>query len=452
MMHRVANGRAASYLGCLVMSLALVSVLLVPHAAALGVAQRAPIRFSPLDGGKPVLPTVLVTALVVLPNGTVYAGGHVMVKSTYAFANPPVVPAGSVWLVSHDQGAHWTRRVSTMNVDIVRQAASGMLPWTDHHTWPADFTANALAVDPRQPGTIYAAGCTGTDALCLSTAGQHRLLRSTDGGATWSDAILFHTKSLLYTGLANLTTNIAKTPALDAVLKAGPSELPGQALDVAIDPADSKRVYACMSGIGVLRSDDAGRTWRYSDAPQYGWENVQCDLLIDPRTTTTVYALDRVNGRIYRSADAGRTWVPVSDFGYRSNQHLYNPTLVKGLLYITGYKGIYASGDQGRHWRLVIPNPTPGFMVQGVRGNGGWIAAFGPQSRTAPIGLYGKRDGQPWQLLVDTSHFGTIAYSGSLAYDDMQGEAVRRLWEDHTHHIIFTAGRAGGMYRWRSAL
>ncbi len=438
--------------GRTLLSIVLAGVALLAPVDAHGQVRRAPIPFGALDGGKPVLPDVLVTALVALPDGTVYAGGHVMVKSADAFAIPPVVPASSVWLVSHDQGAHWTRRVSTTSVAVVQQAAFGKLPWIDHHTWPADFTANALAVDPRQPGTIYAAGCTGTNVLCQSTAGQHRLLRSTDGGATWSDAIQFHTKSLLYTGLANLTTNIAKTPALDTVLKAGPSQLPGQALDVAIDPADSRRVYACMSGIGVLRSDDAGRTWRYSDTPQYGWENVQCDLLIDPRNPSVVYAVDRVNGRVYRSADAGRTWALVSDFGEKSNQHLYNPTLASSLLYVTAYKGIYASDDRGQHWRLAIPDPVPGVMVQGIRGAGGWIAAFGPQSRTLSTGLYAQRDGQPWQLLVDTNHFGTIAYSGALAYDDMQGEAVRRLWEDHAHQIVFTSGYAGGLYRWRSGL
>jgi len=308
------------------LSIVLAGAALLAPAGAHGQVRHAPIPFGPLDGGKPVLPDVLVTALVALSDGTIYAGGHIMVKSTYAFATPPVVPAGSVWLVSHDQGAHWTRHVSTTSVSVVHQAASGTLPWTDHHTWPADFTANAMAVDPRQAGTIYAAGCTGTDALCLSTAGQHRLLRSTDGGATWNDAILFHTKSLLYTGLVDLTTNIAKTPALDAILKLGPSQLPGQALDVTIDSSDSQRVYACMSGIGVLRSNDAGRTWRYSDTPQYGWENVQCDLLIDPRNPAVVYTVDRVNGRIYRSADSGRTWALASDFGYRSNEHLYNTT------------------------------------------------------------------------------------------------------------------------------
>jgi len=334
----------------------------------------------------------------------------------------------------------------------VRQATSGTLPWTDHHTWPADFTANALAVDPRQPGTIYAAGCTGTDTLCLSTAGQHRLLRSTNGGATWSDSIIFHTTSLLYTGLANLTTNIVKTPALDAVLKVGPSELPGQTLDVAIDPSNSKRVYACMSGIGVLRSDDAGRTWNYSDTPQYGWENVQCDLLIDPHNTAVVYSVDRVNGRVYRSVDAGRTWALVSDFGETSNQHLYDPTLVNGTLYLTGYKGIYASGDQGRHWRLAIPDPMRGTMAGAIRGSGGWIVAFGPAARTSATGVYGQRDGQPWHLLVNIAHFEAIPYSGSLGYEDMQAAAVRRMWEDHAGRIVFTSGRAGGMYRWGSGL
>jgi hypothetical protein len=439
-------------ISALLMGIALVGAALVPSASASGAGRHMSIPFNPLDGGKPVLPDVLVTALTTMPDGTVYAGGHVMVKSTYAFANPPVVPAGSVWLVSHDHGAHWTRRVSTTSVAVVHQAATGALPWTDHHAWPTDFTANALAADPRHPSTIYAAGCTGTDALCLMTAGQHRLLRSADGGATWSDAIIFHTKSLLYTGLDNLTTNIGKTPALDAVLKQGPAQLPGQALDVAIDPANSRRVYACMSGIGVLRSDDGARTWRYSDTPQFGWENVQCDLLIDPRNTAVVYAVDRVNGRVYRSGNAGKTWALASDFGYRSNQRLYNPTLVNGVLYITGYNGIYASNDQGQHWRLTIPDPVPGAMAGGIHGNGGWIAAFSPAASALPTGVYGWRDGQPWRLLVDTDRFGTVSYSGSLDDQAMHGEGVRRMWEDHLRRIVFTSARAGGLYRWGSGL
>ncbi len=431
---------------------ALTGSLLIAHAGVLGATHRASIAFTPLDGGKPVLTDVLVTALVALPDGTVYAGGHVMVKSTYAFANPPVVPAGSVWLVSHDRGAHWTRRVSTTSVAIVHQAASGALPWTDHHAWPADFTANALAADPRHPGTIYAAGCTGTDALCLRTVGQHRLLRSVDGGVTWDDAIVFHTKALLYTGLANLTTNITKTPALDAALRTGPSGLPGQALDVAIDPSNSARLYACMSGIGVLRSDDGARTWRYSDTPQFGWENVQCDLLIDTRHPAVVYSVDRVDGRVYRSANAGKTWAQASDFGYTSNQHLYNPTLVAGTLYVTGYNGIYVSNDQGQHWHLAIPNPVPGTMVEGIRGSGSWIAAFSPTARTSATGVYGKQDGQPWQLLVNTNTYGSAHLGGAMDYDVMQGDAITRLWVEHTTRLVFTAGAIGGLWRWRSGI
>jgi len=91
-------------------------------------------------------------------------------------------------------------------------------------------------------------------------------------------------------------------------------------------------------------------------------------------------------------------------------------------------------------------------MAAGLRGSGGWIAAFGPTARTLPTGLYGKRDGQPWRLLVNTDAYGPAHLGGAMDYQTMQADARTRLWDDHAVHLVFTAGQVGGLWRWRSGV
>jgi photosystem II stability/assembly factor-like uncharacterized protein len=274
------------------------------------------------------------------------------------------------------------------------------------------------------------------------------LLRSTDGGRTWQDALVYHQTGLGRATTQNVVTNIVKSPALMAILMRGPGVAPNQAYSAAVDPHNGARVYACVSGLGMLRSDNRARTWRYFPQPTRG--RSQCEVLIDPHHAHVLYNLER-DGEVYRSTDAGMHWVLRSAFGYASGQSLSGLTVVNRALYLTADKGLYASTDSGAHWRLVKREPIPkGTLYQSIRATGGWIAVVANNRFAPPEGLYAVRDGQGWQPAAYTDLRGP-KYSGSLDFLAYADHAIR-MWEDHSVRIVFTAGRLGGLYRWSSSL
>ncbi len=421
-----------------IMALALLGVTIRRDAAAHVVTGQQVVvapasQFAPLSV---VLPHVLVTALAFQPNGIVYAGGRYLIPVNDPHATPPVLVAGSVWAVSHDHGAHWA-----MHISATTQTPPNVQLWRGPTVWPDSFTANSIAVDPTNPNIVFVAGCM-SDQTCAGSSGGHDVLRSADGGRTWHDALLFSRSPTPH-------GNVVVTPLLRQVLRRGGTQLT-QAYDIAVDPHNSKRVYVCVSGLGMLRSDDGARSWRYAAQPL--WLNGHCELLIDPLNSTVVYSLDRQNKVLYRTTDGGASWAIRSAFA-EYNQGilvLSGLTLLGRTLYMNGLNGLYASADAGTHWGLVIKPPMIGGMGPSIRGNGGWITAFLPRSNSQPEGLYATQDGRSWQLAVNTALYG-LRYYGAFDFTAYTNGGTR-MWEDHGTRVVYTAAQTGGLYRWSSGL
>jgi photosystem II stability/assembly factor-like uncharacterized protein len=117
----------------------------------------------------------------------------------------------------------------------------------------------ALAIDPRQPATLYAA------------AGFGGIFKSVDRGATWS---------LVWTGPAGVFFDAEK---------------------LAIDPA-SGTVYVLDRFYGVFRSTGGGASWA-PVLPVYGAR----DLAVDGRSPGRIYVGTEAGG-VYRSDDSGSSW------------------------------------------------------------------------------------------------------------------------------------------------
>ncbi len=133
---------------------------------------------------------------------------------------------------------------------------------------------SAIAVSRTEEGTLY----TGSQAGVLQ--------RTTDGGATW--------------------TRISKAPLPERYVSG-----------LAVDPLDSKRIYAAFSGFSsdtsatpghVFRSADGGDTWILADTP--GDEPID-SLLAHPFGPGLVYA--GTESGVLASLDAGATWQPLGD-------------------------------------------------------------------------------------------------------------------------------------------
>jgi photosystem II stability/assembly factor-like uncharacterized protein len=195
---------------------------------------------------------------------------------------------------SHDGGATWTR--------LLR------LPRTySDDTWVSHIVF--AASNPRQ---VYA-------TLYDGAADQGRLIRSSDGGATWKIdggaggkaffAFAVHPQraETLYAGFEEATHGAS---AVATSSDGGRSWQHHSIPDVysvnafAVAPSDPDTIYAATD-LGLARSVDGGDSWRRVSSPnRFLWT-----VVVDPERSETVYAIEWGKRRVVlRSTDGGRTW------------------------------------------------------------------------------------------------------------------------------------------------
>jgi photosystem II stability/assembly factor-like uncharacterized protein len=131
-----------------------------------------------------------------------------------------------------------------------------------------DANVTALAIDPRNAQTVYAA------------TGNHGMLKTMDGGRSWTA----------------INSGLPQTPV---------------ALSVTLDPRTPNVIYVGLSNAGLYRSTDGGESWRPSSAGMSQEASVS-DIVADPVEAGVLYAADRRSGA-FRSSDGGQTWVPLKE-------------------------------------------------------------------------------------------------------------------------------------------
>jgi photosystem II stability/assembly factor-like uncharacterized protein len=149
-----------------------------------------------------------------------------------------------------------------------------------------DTGAIDLAFRPGDPSVIYAALWQTRrppwSVYPPSNGPGGGLYKSTDGGSTWTQ--------ITGRGFPTRTGNIG----------------------IAVAPSRPDRVYAMVDAPegGLYRSDDAGVSWTRASGDRRIWGRGWYfgNVAVEPRDPDTVYAL---NTALYRSRDAGRTFVPI---------------------------------------------------------------------------------------------------------------------------------------------
>jgi photosystem II stability/assembly factor-like uncharacterized protein len=205
----------------------------------------------------------------------------------------------------------------------------------------------SIAIDPQNPGIIYALGSKFTsysEAFSSGFAGIADIIfKSTDGGANWKpmNAGLDPDTHVLTTVMATLNR---KNGLLLDPYDIDPLNIQTRVvalrlsavLTLAIDPLNPGTVYVGTSG-GVYKSTDGGAHWQVMNT---GLVEVGI-LALDPQNPTTIYGVTRgtdeskgYKSSVYKSTDGGAHWEPVNA-GLDSDTHVLtlaidslNPTTV----------------------------------------------------------------------------------------------------------------------------
>jgi photosystem II stability/assembly factor-like uncharacterized protein len=185
--------------------------------------------------------------------------------------------------------------------------------WTRHRApFPLNSRIQALAVHPKEPHAVFAAGDTG-------------LFASHDGGARWQ--------------------RVGAEGALPTIWS------------LAIDPVDPEILFAGTRPAAVYRSRDGGRRWQklaldIARECSIGTPFVT-SLAVDPDDHHTLWAGVEIDG-VFRSRDGGDSWT-------RLEAGLYDPDIHAVAIAATTPKRLYAStaremfvsDDLGDTWRAL---------------------------------------------------------------------------------------------------
>ena len=110
------------------------------------------------------------------------------------------------------------------------------------------------------------------------------------------------------------------------------------------------RFYASTFG-QIFHSEDHGLTWRGQRGGSTG-PNSAIRIAVDPRTPSTVYAADAVNGAL-KSVDGGETWTTLP----LEARQIYDIAIAPSSpshLYVAALRGVYHSPNGGLTWELVL--------------------------------------------------------------------------------------------------
>jgi photosystem II stability/assembly factor-like uncharacterized protein len=230
-------------------------------------------------------------------------------------------------------------------------------------TGPPGFSAGVVLHSTR-PGALY-----------LYAGG--RVYRSTDGGRSWKsgspialklDALTVDPRhgSILYAGTNDgvlKSTDAGRTWRRTGLRPpAGPSRFyadsEGWVYSIAVDPADSRNVYAITRGLEtrvLSRSRDAGATWHTVRRSTRGTVTE-----INATGSGILYAAGLSSGLnpnpagVLRSTDGGTTWRGVLDGSWSLAVDPDRP----GTVWAVGELGVRVTRDGGTSWRSVGAAPA----------------------------------------------------------------------------------------------
>jgi photosystem II stability/assembly factor-like uncharacterized protein len=293
-------------------------------------------------------------------------------------------------------------------------SVDGGQTWTVASDGYTGAQARAIAVDPTNPATVYAAARSGffasTDAgnswigrntppafhlewnavaidpsnpqhLVASNNWDPIILQSDNGGQTWNwsgdrltegmgwRVIAFAPSDpkILYAGSsaffsAGVFDNTMPAAGVyvsrdgGATWNSANDALSAKAniIDICVDPCDPQAVYAATGTNGLLKSSNAGGNWTVMSVTTQA-TTTALSVIIRPVNSKVVY-VGLAHSGLYRSDDSGTTWQPSMN-GLAPESHitdiLFDPRDPQVMYVADSFSGVYRSTDSGRLWRQI---------------------------------------------------------------------------------------------------
>jgi hypothetical protein len=322
----------------------------------------------------------------------------------------------AAYFLSNDGGATWNRVTTLPTYTFYKPtfATSGTTTFaaTDHglmKSTDGGATFSVITVVPGNPNTIFTGvAASGSDVYAAPNFGA-KIFHSPDGGNTWAP-----------TGQANLNLT-------GSVWVYG----------IAVTP---NAVWAATNQ-GVMRSGDKGATWQSYNA---GLSNLNiAKVVASGGGTSNAYAAPASpaaypNGgtipwgesnAVFRSADNGATWQPGPGSANAPNVGLagatfYDVAALPGTSTIlaTGMFGVYRSTDGGQTWPTAKPTLVASLAVSGATAYGLGVTYSAPLGnagtlyRSTDAGVTWTQVGSPFAVTGLPQHppnSGSLVVNGS---------------------------------------
>ena len=317
-------------------------------------------------------------------NKTIYVGMHDGVCAVSSDDGGKTWRQGPVTALPHAAARlaaspidHRTAYLAAYEAGVYRTDDGGST-WARLDAYPSDYAHSVLA-HPDEPATIYVGSEPAT------------VFQSPDGGDTWQECAGFRV-------VPESADWGFHSPTRDSHVR-----------DLRVAPNDAGRLYAGIEVGGMVRSDDAGKSWKQlpgldddihcvhlsgdrpdsiyvatarapyrSDDGGANWQLINAGL--ERRYTLHIAASPddadlvlvtvsenarRLNPQFYRSTDAGQSWTLVDGLGAGENpEHMvvafdWDPQEPNRVYAGTDGGSLYASNDSGKTWQqLPVQLPT----------------------------------------------------------------------------------------------
>jgi hypothetical protein len=242
-----------------------------------------------------------------IQNGNAAVG---TISSTGLYSAPAALPNPTTVTITAKSQADPTKSASATVALVSRTAPTG--------TWkisgPAGGNITAFAADQSHPGMVYAG---------MDLGGLGALFKSADSGATWTplvtnsfvDFALVFDISVPVSGAGNIIYTCGGSLfsfSTDAGATWTSITLASSAHGMAVSPFNRAVIYLSAPGAGVLKSQDAGKTWvLLAGSPVTSATSVNGILhnpiVADPGTDGTLYY--GTDHGLFVTTDGGVTWI-----------------------------------------------------------------------------------------------------------------------------------------------